>query len=195
MPRMKGGKIPDVFATRDEDLHRRMRRPVANLYSVTSLLTLEPLMTSTMQFFFSRLDDLFTDKGVDVDLFQWIQYFMFDVLGEVTFSRRLGCLDKGGDVDGVIQGIWLYFKKIAAVRVHLKTLYLGRLDLVTNNTWTFRTPRCNGSIIYGGIIHWSPSRLRRIRWSSLPLLGSWSEWVWPRMRRETLVGEIFSHVS
>ena len=117
MPRMKGGKLPDVFATRDEDVHRQMRRPVANLYSVTNLITLESLMTSTVQYFFVRLDELFADRGVDLDLFNWIQFFMFDVLGEVTFSRGLGCLEKGGDVEDVIRSNWLYFKKIAAVRV------------------------------------------------------------------------------
>ncbi|KAL8793045.1 MAG: hypothetical protein Q9195_004356 [Heterodermia aff. obscurata] len=114
MPRMKGGKIPDVFATRDEDVHRLMRRPVANLYSVTNLLRFESLMTSTVQHLFTRLDELFADKGVDLDLFDWIQFFMFDVLGEVTFSRELGCLEKGEDVQDVINDIWLYFKKIAA---------------------------------------------------------------------------------
>lgn len=30
MPRIKDGKVPDVFATRDEDVHRQMRRPVAS---------------------------------------------------------------------------------------------------------------------------------------------------------------------
>lgn len=115
MPRIKVGKIPDVFATRDEDIHRQMRRPVANLYSVTNLLTLEHLMTSTMQHFFARLDELFADKNVEFDLFIWIQFFMFDVLGMVTFSRELGCLEKGDDVNGLIQGIWVYFKKVAAV--------------------------------------------------------------------------------
>ncbi|KAL9079843.1 MAG: hypothetical protein Q9157_001299 [Trypethelium eluteriae] len=114
MPRIKGGKIPDVFATRDENVHRQMRRPVANLYSATNLTRFEPLMTSTLQYFFSRLDELYTDEKVELDLFKWIQLFMFDVLGEVTFSRALGCLEKGDDVEGVIEGIWLYFKKISA---------------------------------------------------------------------------------
>ncbi|KAI9667683.1 MAG: hypothetical protein M1821_000500 [Bathelium mastoideum] len=114
MPRVKGGKIPDVFATRDEHVHRQMRRPVANLYSVTSLIRFEPAMTSTLHYFFSRLDEEFTDKKKDLDLFKWIQLFMFDVLGEVTFSRALSCLEKGEDVEGVIEGIWQYFKKISA---------------------------------------------------------------------------------
>ncbi|KAK9414373.1 putative Cytochrome P450 [Seiridium unicorne] len=113
MPRVKGGKIPDVFATRDEDIHRRMRRPVANLYSVTSLTNFEPLITSTMQYFFIRVDEIFSDKNVEFDLYRWIQFFMFDVLGEVTFSQRLGVLEKAADVEDVIENLWLYFEKVA----------------------------------------------------------------------------------
>jgi cytochrome P450 len=119
MPRIKGGKLPDIFATRDEDIHRRMRRPVARLFSVTNLATFEPAMTSTMKHFFSRLDELFANKDTDFDLFQWVQFFMFDVLGEVTFSRELGCLEKGKDVDGIMANIWAYFRQVAAVGVYL----------------------------------------------------------------------------
>ena len=175
MPRVKGGKIPDVFATRDEDVHRQMRRPVANLYSVTNLLTFEALMTSTLQYLFVRLDELFVDKSVELDLFKWIQFFMFDVLGEVTFSRRLGCLDKGGDVEDVIHFNWLYFKKIAAVRIYPEVVLLGSLHILANHFPKLRTPRCPGSITCGETIPWSLSRPREIRWSNLALLGSRSE--------------------
>ncbi|KAK0665927.1 cytochrome P450 [Cercophora samala] len=113
MPRMKGGKIPDVFATRDEDLHRRMRRPVANLYSIANLTKFEPLVVSTIEYFFSRLDELFSDKGRDFNLSDWLQLFTFDIMGEVTFSRRLGFLEKGGDIDGVMENNWKYFRDVA----------------------------------------------------------------------------------
>jgi hypothetical protein len=113
MPRMKGGAIPDVFATRNEDVHRQMRRPVANLYSVGNLVTFEPLISSTLHHFFSRLDELFTDKGLAVNMYDWLQFFTFDVIGEVTFSRRLGFLDKGGDIDGVIESNWEFFRMAA----------------------------------------------------------------------------------
>ena len=117
MPRIKGGKLPDIFATRDEDVHRRMRRPVARLFSVTNLTTFEPAMTSTMEHFFSRLDERFANKDAEFDLFKWIQFFMFDVLGQVTFSRGLGCLENGDDVDGIVANIWAYFRMVAAVRL------------------------------------------------------------------------------
>ncbi|KAB5575480.1 cytochrome P450 [Coniochaeta sp. 2T2.1] len=113
LPRMKGAKIPDVFATRDEDLHRRMRRPVANLYSVANLLTFEPLLVSTIEYFFSRLDELFTDKPVSFNLCDWLQLFTFDVMGEVTFSRRLGFLERGGDIEDVVENNWNFFKAVA----------------------------------------------------------------------------------
>ena len=112
---MKGAKIPDVFATRDEDLHRRMRRPVANLYSVANLLTFEPLLVSTIEYFFSRLDELFTDKTVSFNLCDWLQLFTFDVMGEVTFSKRLGFLERGGDIEDVMENNWNFFKAVAPV--------------------------------------------------------------------------------
>jgi len=118
MPRMKGGAIPDVFATLDEDVHRQMRRPVANLYGIGNLVSFEPLITSTLRHFFSRLDEKFTDRGDKLfDMYDWLQFFTFDVIGEVTFSRRLGFLDAGGDIEGVIEANWEYFKAAAPVSV------------------------------------------------------------------------------
>ncbi|CAG8396419.1 unnamed protein product [Penicillium salamii] len=114
MPRIKGGKLPDIFATRDEGIHRQMRRPVARFFSVTNLTTFEPAMTSTMERFLSRLNDTFANRDETFDLFRWIQFFMFDVLGEVTFSRDLGCIERGEDVNGIMANIWSYFGQVAA---------------------------------------------------------------------------------
>jgi len=36
-------------------------------------------------------------------------------MGEVTFSRRLGFLERGGDIDGVMENNWKYFRAVAAV--------------------------------------------------------------------------------
>ncbi|KAK2879441.1 hypothetical protein FQN49_000876 [Arthroderma sp. PD_2] len=113
IPRIKGGKIPDVFATRDEDLHRQMRKPIANLYSIANLTRFEPLIFSTIRFFFSRLDELFVDTGKELDLGHWLQLFTFDVMGEVTFSRKLGFLEKGGDIEHVMESNWEYFRNAA----------------------------------------------------------------------------------
>lgn len=128
MPRMKGGAIPDVFATLNEDVHRQMRRPVANLYGIGNLVSFEPLITSTLRHFFARLDEKFTDRGdTAFDMYDWLQFFTFDVIGEVTFSRRLGFLDAGGDIEGVIEANWKYFKAAAPVSVDF-TLPIAEID-------------------------------------------------------------------
>lgn len=90
---------------------------MANLYTIANLTSFEPLVFSTIKFFFSRLDELFTDKKKEFDLGHWLQLFTFDVMGEVTFSRRLGFLEKGGDIEDVMENNWQYFRLAAPVSV------------------------------------------------------------------------------
>lgn len=73
------------------------------MYAQSTLIGYEPLVDSTIRMLQKRLDE-FAD-GRDLDLGQWLQYFAFDVIGEMTFSKRLGFLETGGDVEGVIVGI------------------------------------------------------------------------------------------
>lgn len=39
----------------------------------------------------------------------------FDVVGEITFSKRLGFLEEGRDVDGIMASIWHWFEYVAVV--------------------------------------------------------------------------------
>ena len=58
----------------------------------------------------SRLDEWATTEK-PIDLGMWLQYYAFDVVGEVTFAQKLGFLDTGGDVDDMmktIEGILVY---------------------------------------------------------------------------------------
>ncbi|KKA24449.1 Cytochrome P450 (Eurofung) [Rasamsonia emersonii CBS 393.64] len=113
MPRVKGKQIPDVFATRDENVHRMMKKPNSAIYSMSNLVSFEPYVNSTMEYYFSRLDELFVDKDRPFDFGLWLHLFAFDVMGEITFSRRLGFLEKGGDVGGVMENNWKYFVQAA----------------------------------------------------------------------------------
>lgn len=139
---MKGGKIPDVFATRDENVHRQMRKPVANLYSIANLISFEPLIVSTIEYFFSRLDELYVDTSKSFDLCDWLQLFTFDVMGEVTFSRRFGFLERGGDIEGVMGNIWKFFQVAAAVSLLLLSLRTFCWPIAYTRC---RTRRCRGS--------------------------------------------------
>ncbi|KAL8766518.1 MAG: hypothetical protein Q9209_006734 [Squamulea sp. 1 TL-2023] len=114
-PNAKGAAMPGLFNTQDENLHRVLKKPIANIYSMSNLVSFEPYVNSTMSVFFKELDERFAKPGRVCDLGVWLQRFAFDVIGEITFSRRLGFLEGAQDVDGIMHSIWHHFEKAAPV--------------------------------------------------------------------------------
>ena len=86
---------------------------------MSNLVSFEPYVDSTMRVFCDQLEARFVlncgPKPPPCDFGQWLQMFAFDVIGEITFSKRLGFLERGEDVDGVIASIWNTFKKTSLV--------------------------------------------------------------------------------
>lgn len=83
---------------------------------MSNLVSFEPLVDSTMKYFFTRLDELFVHTGHVCDLDTWLQMFAFDTMGEITFSKRFGFLEKGEDVNNIMANIWKYFVDASPVR-------------------------------------------------------------------------------
>ena len=94
----------NLFSTRDPEEHRIAKRKVGAAYSLPNLLQSEAAIDSCITLFMSRLREL-THNGKPIDLGAWLQYFAFDVVGEVTFATKLGFLAKGTDVDGMMAAI------------------------------------------------------------------------------------------
>ena len=88
----------NLFSTRDPEYHRIEKRKVGAAYSLPNLLQSEAAIDSCVNLFMDRLNE-FSFKGEAVDLGAWLQYFAFDVVGEVTFASKLGFLEQGSDVD------------------------------------------------------------------------------------------------
>lgn len=109
-PTFKGHVIQDLFNTQDDNLHRAMKKPIAGIYSMSNLIEFEPYVDSTIALFFKRLGEVQSKSRQPCDLGTWLQWFAFDVMGEITFSRRLGSLDKAKDVDGIMASIWKWFQ-------------------------------------------------------------------------------------
>jgi hypothetical protein len=76
----------------------------------------EKLVDQTMEHFFKRLDELFVRTNDVCDFGTWIQYFAWDVIGNLTFSKPLGFLTLGDDVEGITASIGKFFGWNAAVR-------------------------------------------------------------------------------
>ncbi|KAL2844359.1 cytochrome P450 [Aspergillus pseudoustus] len=102
----KGDLLQGMFNTTDEKYHARLRRSVNNAYAMSSLVHFEPLVDSTTVEFLKQLTERYADKPDQIcDFGKWLQFYAFDVIGELTFSKRLGFVDRGVDVDNIISDL------------------------------------------------------------------------------------------
>ena len=117
-----GKVVPTIFSTLDESVHEMMKRPVAQVYAMTSLKTYEPLVESTESFFFGKLEKL-ADGGRTFNLGTWLHWFATDVIMEITFGKRFGFLEREEDVDGIIKTIEGRFRYVAVVSISLSLIF------------------------------------------------------------------------
>ncbi|KAL8720222.1 MAG: hypothetical protein Q9225_002884 [Loekoesia sp. 1 TL-2023] len=114
MPFSKSGSaLPAVFNTRDEVLHKQLKNPIAPMFSLSNTVTHEGFVNQVLQVLFRQLDQRYASSHTTFDLGNWLQYFAFDVMGTLTFSKRYGFLEKGRDVNGMLETIWNYMTDAA----------------------------------------------------------------------------------
>ncbi|KAF2431084.1 cytochrome P450 [Tothia fuscella] len=77
-----------------EQIHSEQRRMVSSAYSMASLKDLERYVNQSIEVFLARMGSM---VGETVDMGKWLQLFAFDVIGEITFSRRFGFMEAGKD--------------------------------------------------------------------------------------------------
>ncbi|KAH7135612.1 pisatin demethylase [Dendryphion nanum] len=98
----KGRRLQSLFSTTNEDYHAKYRRCVNNAFAMSSLVNYEPLVTSTLSVFLDKTQEVYAKTGRSCNFSQWLQFFAFDVIGDLTWSKRLGFVEEQRDVDGII---------------------------------------------------------------------------------------------
>ncbi|ETS76877.1 hypothetical protein PFICI_10751 [Pestalotiopsis fici W106-1] len=93
-----------LFADQNEKRHAANRRLLQHTYSLSSLVTYEPYVDECADLVSQRLVEM-AHGGINFDLRHWLQCYAFDVIGSITYSKRLGFLDRGLDVEGVMKAI------------------------------------------------------------------------------------------
>lgn len=111
-----GKVIPTIFSTQDEAVHEMMKRPIAQVYTMTNLKTYEALVESTEGLFVKKLETLADEKKA-FDLGAWMHWFATDVIMEITFGERFGFLERGEDVGGILGMIEKRFWYVAVVSI------------------------------------------------------------------------------
>ncbi|KAI0435574.1 cytochrome P450 CYP4/CYP19/CYP26 subfamily protein [Xylaria telfairii] len=109
----KGGSLPAVFNTPDENIHRQLKTPIANLFASNNILNYEPGVDETLSIMKEKLDSQYVDHSQVFQLSSWIQYFAFDVMGTLAFSKRYGFLDTGKDAGGILANIKQFMRTAA----------------------------------------------------------------------------------
>ncbi|KAF2125779.1 pisatin demethylase [Dothidotthia symphoricarpi CBS 119687] len=109
----KGKTLYSLFSTVDEDFHAKYRRCVNSAFAMTSLVNYEPLVNSTLTFWLDRTQEMFANTGNSCNFSQWLQFFAFDVIGELTWSKRLGFVEENRDVDNIVAFLGKLFDYVA----------------------------------------------------------------------------------
>ncbi|RLL97903.1 hypothetical protein CFD26_105311 [Aspergillus turcosus] len=97
-----GGALHAVFNTTEEPILKQIKTLIAPLFNITNTTTFKPLVDEVLQCIRDRLEERFTATQQIVDMGQWLQFFAFDVMGTMTFSKRYGFLDEGKDDNGML---------------------------------------------------------------------------------------------
>ncbi|KIW25165.1 uncharacterized protein PV07_10826 [Cladophialophora immunda] len=110
---VNGRRAASLVAMTDESQHARSKRLIAHAYSLSTLVEYEELVDRTTDVFLLTLEEQFActsrSQGCVLDLGRYLQFFAFDVIGELTFSRRLGFIESGIDADNIIDAIGANF--------------------------------------------------------------------------------------
>lgn len=91
----------DVFTEKSNEKHALERRKTSNLYAMSSLVSYEPFVDKVNREFMAALAD-HAQRKHEFDLFTWMQFYAFDVIGEITFGRSFGLIEAGYDKDGLL---------------------------------------------------------------------------------------------
>ncbi|KAK7992636.1 hypothetical protein PG988_001430 [Apiospora saccharicola] len=93
-----------IFSEINQENHARMKRPIAQYYTASSVSALEPLTDKVLREFCGHLETRFMgDKeGKPFDFGEWISFCSWDISGAAPFSRQFGYMDQGRDYDHTI---------------------------------------------------------------------------------------------
>ncbi|KAH8742276.1 cytochrome P450 [Diaporthe sp. PMI_573] len=94
----------NIFAIQDNDLHKDRRRKISSLYTMSSMVSYEKAVDEMTRLCIRKMHQ-YAEQGRLINIPQWMQYYAFDVIGEITFNKSFGMMENERDVPGMIPGI------------------------------------------------------------------------------------------
>ena len=91
----------NVMSETDPRRTAAIRSAVAPAYTMTNVLRNESHIDKTIALMEKRVDQA-SQPGKAIDFGSWIHFLTWDIMGEITFSRRFGFLDQARDVGNAL---------------------------------------------------------------------------------------------
>ncbi|EXJ63764.1 hypothetical protein A1O7_00099 [Cladophialophora yegresii CBS 114405] len=109
--------IPDLFTELNPAVHAEIRRRVASLYAMSSLVPMEQNAIDCARILVERFTG-FAERHASFNLQAWLQYFAFDTIALITLSKRFGFLDTGEDNAGMLAALDHYLHYLSKVGIY-----------------------------------------------------------------------------
>ena len=94
----------NLFTDRNKQRHADNRKQFQSMYSMSSMVHYEVYIDEYTRIFTEKLT-AFAKTREAINIHSWFQYYAFNVIGDITYSRRFGFMEKGGDVNHLIANI------------------------------------------------------------------------------------------
>jgi len=82
---------------------------------MTALVQYEPSVDDTTSIFLDQTERLPSSQNKVYDIAKWLQFYAFDVISEITYSKRHGFIERTEDVDGMVKYLCRLFSYVAPV--------------------------------------------------------------------------------
>lgn len=107
----------NMFQMPENDKHIAIRKKLAGLYTMSSLIKMESQVDECIDVIETRFREL-ARAGTALDLQQWMQCYAFDVIGNITVAKRFGFLDAGRDDSNIIRSLDFFLIYAARVGIY-----------------------------------------------------------------------------
>lgn len=93
-----------MFTEPSVKAHGQLRRKFQATYTMSSMISYESFADHCIAILCQRLDEIAkSSAGSQTDLARWLLSYAGDAVSMITFSKRMGFLDTGGDVEGFFE--------------------------------------------------------------------------------------------
>ncbi|KAL2042252.1 hypothetical protein N7G274_004740 [Stereocaulon virgatum] len=96
------GEHPPMLQTKDHEEHVKKRKIIAPVLSWKSLLRFESWVDEETLRLRNKIKQRYVEPKRDINLADWIKWYLYDTTTHIMFQRRLGFVDQGRDVNGLL---------------------------------------------------------------------------------------------